>query len=156
VLSLETGFIRDYGSGVAYGEYFAGPDVIFPIPFDQGELAPKHWVYVVRHNGESLAFRMEHLAEAAFVEETVGGTDIVAFTTSDGIGGRAYERGGVDFTAFDAEEQTATSADGRTWTVGEAELIADDGGTLARMPGHNAYFFAVSNHAPDWRLWQDN
>lgn len=153
VLSINTGFTRDYGSGIAYGDYFDSNDVIFPIPYDMGALAPKHWVYAVRHNGDTIAFRIDHLAEAGFAEETVGGTEIVAFTSSDGIGARAYERRDVAFVTFDPGKGTATSSDGRDWQLSEAAMTADDGETLPRLAGHNAYFFAVSNHAPNWRLW---
>jgi hypothetical protein len=154
VLDINTGFERDYGSGVAYGEYFASQDLIFPVPVYEFGLAQKDWVYAVRIDGDTVAFGLIDLAEAGFAVDTVGGTEVVVFATADGIGGRAYEAGGLTFSAYDAESGTASSEDGRTWSLSESALTANDGTELARVPGHNAYWFAVTNHAQMWRLWE--
>jgi hypothetical protein len=154
VLDINTGFERDYGSGVAYGEYFASQDLIFPVPVYEFGLAQKDWVYAVRIDGDTVAFGLIDLAEAGFAQETVGGIEVVVFATADGIGGRAYEAGGLTFSAYDAESGTASSEDGRTWSLSESALTANDGTELARVPGHNAYWFAVTNHAQMWRLWE--
>ena len=31
VMDFDTGFVRDYGVGVAYADYFASPDTMFPV-----------------------------------------------------------------------------------------------------------------------------
>jgi hypothetical protein len=154
VLDIETGHERDYGSGVAYGAYFASQDLIFPVPVREFGLAQKDWVLAVRISGETVAFGLAGLAEAGFAEATVGGTPVVVFATADGIGGRAYESGSLGWTAYDAEGGTATSADGRRWRLTEAALVGEDGTELGRVPGHNAYWFAVTNQAGDWRRWE--
>ncbi|MGH2610783.1 MAG: DUF3179 domain-containing (seleno)protein, partial [Tepidiformaceae bacterium] len=41
VLDIDTGFRRDYGSGVAYADYWASPELIFPAPNRAGPLRVK-------------------------------------------------------------------------------------------------------------------
>ena len=76
--------------------------------------------------------------------------------TKDGSGGRAYESGGLQFSLIDSAEAELESNDGRRWRIAEAALMADDGTELKRLPGHNSFWFAVTNHAPNWRLYEGN
>ena len=48
VLDIETGFRRNYDSGVAYADYWASSDLRFPAPDAQGPLALKDVVYTIR------------------------------------------------------------------------------------------------------------
>jgi hypothetical protein len=51
VLSLDTGFRRDYGPGVAYREYFAGPELMFPALVKDRRLPQKDLIFGVRVPG---------------------------------------------------------------------------------------------------------
>lgn len=153
VLSLDTGHVRDYGPGVAYAEYWASPGPIFPVPGRDGPLAIKDVVYAVRLDGETVGFPVEELTAAGFLVDTVGGTLVVVFRTEDGSGGRAYDAGNVTFASYDHLARVALSADGRRWTLAEDALTGDDGTTLPRLPGHNAFWFAITNHATRGRLY---
>jgi hypothetical protein len=155
VLDIDTGFHRDYGPGVAYADYWASPDLRFPAPDKQGPLAVKDVVYTVRIEGEAVAYPIDLLAERAFIEDEIAGRGVVIVASEDGNGGRAYERGGVDFASADLAGASLTSADGGRWSITEEALVSDDGATLARLPGHNSFWFAVVNHAPRWRLYED-
>ncbi len=152
ILSLETGFIRDYGPGVAYAEYWASPAPIFPVPGREGPVDAKSRVFAVRLEGETVGFPIETLEREGFMVEPIAGRDIVVLRTLDGSGGRAYDLAGQSLTAWDHVEGVATTADGRTWLLGESALLAEDGAELLRVPGHNAFWFAISNHTPNGRL----
>ena len=155
VLDINTGFIRDYGPGVAYDDYFNSPDTWFVVPVADDRLAQKDDVFVVRV-GESLtAYPIELLAERVVVADEVGGLSIVVIATADGEGGRAFEAGDVEFASADPLAGTLTDADGNTWTITEDALIGPEGASLPRVGGHNAFWFAITNHTPDARLWLD-
>jgi hypothetical protein len=155
VLDIETGFRRDYGSGVAYADYWASPDLRFPAPDDQGPLAVKDIVYTVRIEGEAVAYPIDLLAERGLIEDEIAGRGVLIVASEDGHGGRAYERGVIAFTSADLANAMVTGADDREWRITEDALVAGDGETLARLPGHNSFWFAVVNHAPLWRLYQE-
>ncbi|HEU0074883.1 MAG TPA: DUF3179 domain-containing protein, partial [Dehalococcoidia bacterium] len=155
VLDIETGFRRDYGPGVAYADYWASPDLRFPAPDDQGPLAVKDIVYTVRLEGEAVAYPIELLAQRGLIEDEIGGRSVVIVATEDGNGGRAYERGEVSFTSVDFENGTLSSAGGARWRISEDVLVGSDGTVLQRLPGHNSFWFAVVNHAPQWRLYEE-
>ena len=94
VLSIETGFDRDYGPGVAYAEYNSSPETWFNVPAQDDRLPPKEEVYVVRLDATLAVYPTERLAALGFVQETVGGTALVVVATGDGAGGRAYASAG--------------------------------------------------------------
>ena len=154
VLDIDTGFNRDYGSGVAYADYWASTELLFPAPDLQGPLHPKDSVYAVRIEDEVVAYPIATLRERLFVQDEIDGTPVVVIATADNSGGRAYAAEGVAFTAADPATATLTSNDGTTWRITEDALVAPDGATLERLPGHNSFWFAVVNHAPRWRLYQ--
>ena len=86
------------------------------------------------------------------VNDRVGGLPIVVVATADGMGARAFERGGRRFTATDAAGVVMDESGGR-WTVGEDALTAEEGETLPRVNGSNAFWFAVPNLAGESRLY---
>ena len=154
VLDINTGFSRDYGSGVAYADYWASSELRFPAPDLSGPLHPKDYVYAVRIQDEVVAYPIGTLNERLFVQDEIDEVPVVVVVTADGSGGRAFSAEGVEFTAADPDAGTLTSADGRTWQLTEDALIAEEGATLERLPGHNSFWFAVVNHAPRWRLYE--
>jgi hypothetical protein len=155
VLDIETGFRRDYGPGVAYADYWASPELRFPAPDEQGPLALKDVVYTIRLTEEVVAYPVTLLAERGLIEDEIDGRGVVVIASEDGSGGRAYARGDIDFESVDLESGIVESADGRLWRIDEEALIGSDGTVLARLPGHNSFWFAVTNHAPRWRLYAE-
>jgi hypothetical protein len=94
------------------------------------------------------------LTERQFVQDEIDGTPVVVVSTADGSGGRAYAAADMRFKSADPASGTLTGEDGRTWQLTEDALIASDGARLARLPGHNSFWFAIVNHAPRWRLYE--
>ena len=119
VLSIDTGFSRDYGPGVAYAEYNASGETLLPVPVEDDRLATKAEVYVVRVGEALTVYPTALLAERAFVTDVVGGLEIVVVATGDGKGARSFESAGVRFTAADPVAGTLTDADGAVWTIAE-------------------------------------
>ena len=154
VLSIETGFARDYGSGVAYNEYFNSPLTWFNVPVEDERLAQKDNVYAVRVGDALTAYPIQLLAERMFAVDEVGGLSIVVVATADGEGGRAYESDGVQFTSANPAAGLLTDSDGGVWTIREDSLLGPDGEVLQRVGGHNAYWFAITNQTDNGRLWE--
>lgn len=143
VLSLDTGYDRDYGSGVVYRDYFDSPDLMFPVRVDQSRLRQKDYVFAIRRFAAAKAWALELFAGGAVVNDTVGDMPIVLIGDAAGRTVRAYERG---------ERQFSMSTDGKVmsggavWSVGEAALTAPSGATLPRVAGHVAYWFAWNSY----------
>ena len=154
VLSIETGFQRDYGPGVAYADYNSSPDTWFNVPLQDDRLAAKDDVYVVRVGEALTAYPTTLLAERRLIEDQVGGLSVVVIATADGAGGRSYESNSVRFTSVDTATGTLTDAEGRVWTIDEDALRGPNGTALPRVPGHNAFWFAIVNLTPNGRLYE--
>ncbi len=154
VLSIETGFARNYGAGVAYSEYFNSPNTWFNVPVLDDRLAAKDDVYVVRVEESLTAYPIALLAQRVLVQDEVGGLGVVVVATADGEGGRSYESGDVSFITADPASGTLTDSDGGVWTIREDSLQGPDGATLLRVGGHNAYWFAITNQTDNGQLWE--
>ncbi len=138
VLSLDTGFIRDYTAGAAYGRYFASKDLAFPAAV-RAQVAPKDLAFGIRVAGGVKAWPLQSLAAGAVINDHVGLLDVVLIGDATGGGVRAYEAEGRTFTR--AGPEALTAADG-VWTITEAALTGPEGRSLARLPGHVGYRFA--------------
>ena len=145
VLSLETGFTRDYGPGVAYKAYFASPNLAFPAGYANHTRGPKSRVFGVRVPGGVKAWPMERFAGGAVVHDSVGLLDVVLIGDAASETVRAYEAGGHRFTA---EGGALRAADG-VWEIGEEGLRGPGGRSLARLAGNVAYWFAWNGYFGD-------
>ena len=143
VLSVDTGYNRDYGSGVVYRDYFDSPDLMFPAQVDQSRLRQKDYVYAIRQFGVAKAWALDLFADRRVVNDAIGETSIVLIGDKSGRTVRAYERGAL---VFSMEDGGGLSAAGESWTVSEAALTSASGGTLPRIAGHIAYWFAWNNY----------
>ena len=145
VLSLETGYARDYRSGVVYADYFASPDLMFPaLVRDESRVKRKDYVFGLRDVGASKAWPLAMFDPPAVINDAVGGRDVVLIGDAAQRAVRAYERDGRSFVAAGAG--TLRAGDGSTWTIGEAGLEGPGGGRLARLPGHISYWFAWDSY----------
>ena len=154
LLSINTGFVRDYGPGVAYRDYFNSPLTWFNVPVSDDRLAQKDNVYAVRVGEALTAYPIALLAERAFAQDEVGGLPIVVVATANGEGGRSYESGDVQFQSADPASDTLIDSDGAVWTIREDSLLGPDGEVLQRVGGHNAYWFAITNQVDNGQLWE--
>ena len=154
VLDINTGFGRDYGEGVAYARYFASSGLMFPVPDRSGPIAVKDSVYAVRLHGEVVGYPILLLGKENFLEDEIGGTPVIVFATPDRSGGRAYAAPAERVVAYDAATGVATTEGGARWIATEGALIGPSGEELERLPGHNAFWFALVNHAPSFRIFE--
>ena len=138
VLSLDTGVIRDFSAGAAYGRYFASPALMFPAAV-RDATTQKDLAFGIRVAGGVKAWPLSRFQGGAVLTERVGLTDVVLVGDAATQTVRAYESGGHRFTADTPGWLRAS--DGR-WQITEAALVGPGGPNLARLPGHVGYRFA--------------
>jgi len=162
VLSMNTGFRRNYTNGAAYTDYFNSTDLMFPSWQQDTSIADnKDMIFALRLNGVNKAYPLETIIPERIINDTVGTTNviIIADATPDrdffepgGAAVRAFERSDYVFTAGD-DLVTLISDDGRIWQLTEEALIADDGETLDRIGGHLAFWFGWFGFYPDTLIY---
>jgi hypothetical protein len=149
VMDFDTGFVRDYGAGVAYADYFASPDTMFPV-WRRSELLPtKSWVFTQLINGQPKAYPLSVLKDELVINDTHAGQNLVVVYEDGGYGAVAYERGERVFTPASPETTTILlDESGNRWQRTEEALIGDTGEELSRQPGHMAYWFGWFSFYP--------
>ena len=153
VLSLDTGYRRDYSPGAAYSQYFDSPELMFPAVLHDDALAAKDFVFGMRATGGAKAWPLSAFADGVVINDRVGLVDVVLIGDEATRTVRAYRRdGGVEFTA-DNDVLDRLSGGGTTWTVTEEALVGDDGRSLPREPGHIAYWFAWAGYLREAELY---
>lgn len=171
VVDIDTGFNRDYSTGAAYADYFASEGTMFPVWQRSDLLETKEQVYALRVDGLPKAYPVSALADEPVINDTVGETPVVLVgsgelvevsgqslrqgvqrTWSAGSDVRAYERGELAFSPG-PDAGTLQDADDRVWTITEEALTGPDGETLARLPGHLAYWFGWFAFFPETEVY---
>jgi len=141
VLSLETGYRRNYDSGNVYKEYFASPDLMFPaIVRDESVLKRKDYIFGVREFALAKAWPISAFKDMRVINDGIGKKNLVLIGDAATRSVRAYERGDRIFEPANNTEQLRQGAD--LWKISEAALIAPDGTKFPRVPGHISYWFA--------------
>ncbi|MEM7505736.1 MAG: DUF3179 domain-containing protein [Pseudomonadota bacterium] len=140
VITLRTGFSRDYGSGVVYNEYFSSPDLMFPALVNQEKLRQKDYVFGVRTFGGAKAWALKAFEGSAVINDIVADLPIVIIGDAASRTVRAYERGDLSFAADVSDDEL--SANDQTWKITEEALRGPDGTLKPRVAGHIAYWFA--------------
>ena len=77
VLSLETGYERDYTPGQPYGEYFASAELMFPLLVPDQRLMPKDYVFALRADGRARAWPLAEFAGGRVINAAVGDLPVV-------------------------------------------------------------------------------
>jgi len=144
VLALDTGFRRDYGSGVVYNNYFASDDLMFPVQVDQSEYKQKSYVFGIRVQGESKAWPLKFFDGETVINDEIAGLPVVLIGNANAKTRtvRAYRR---DDQVFTLRGEVLQSDDGQVWGIGEDNLTSTND-SLPRMAGHIAYWFAWNNY----------
>jgi Protein of unknown function (DUF3179) len=140
VLSLETGYERDYTPGKPYGDYFASAELMFPVLVPDDRLAPKDYVFALRGEDDK-AWPLDAFEGGRMINDS--DLDVVLIGDAATRSVRAYRAGGRTFAA--GGDSAVVQADGQDWRIEESALVGPNGLRLARLPGHIAYWFA----------WQD-
>lgn len=153
VLAPDTGHIRDYSPGAAYGRYFASPKLMFPAGLADGRLDAKEQVFGVRVPAGAKAWPLEAFRQTPVINDRVGAVDVLVIGDAAERTGRAYRRHGGEFQA--TQDPAVLQGPGGVWKVTEEALIGPDGARLPRLAGHVAYWFAWASYlGPKPELYQ--
>ena len=140
VLSIETGFQRDYDTG-PYKQYFESKDLMFPVPVLNDALQPKDFVFALRVGGAMKAYPLDLLLSKKILRDRVGEMDVVLVAETEGKSVRAYR---------------CEAAVDSTWKGSEESIVSPDGvQKCPRLPGHLAYWFGWYAQFPDTPLYKD-
>ena len=142
VLSLETGFDRDYTPGRPYGAYFASADLMFPALVEDKRLEAKDYVYAIRVDGLAKAWPLLDFKGGRVINDRIGDLPIVLIGDTDTRTVRAYLRADDQEVMVSGDSSLVVVSGGDVWKIEEAGLVASDGRTMERLPGHIAYWFA--------------
>lgn len=150
VLSLETGFDRDYRPGAAYGAYFASPKLMFPNAAEADDrMSAKDYVFVMRRGEVSKTWPLLDLVGGTIKQDHFDGQSVLLLGDPPTRTVRAYA--GLDMPATMNGDRTLLM-DGTAWQVTEDAIVGDDGRVLERLPGHVAFWFASASFLPDGEL----
>ena len=142
VLSLDTGYRRDYGEGVAYKDYFATDRLMFTVPGKDDRLANKAEILALQFPGESddkLAISADYLQQNPVYHHELGHQKFVVLTDTSGAN-RVYDSGSVTIVSYDGKD-SATDDQGRVWQLSEDALRHEGSADMSRLPAHRAFWF---------------
>jgi hypothetical protein len=157
VLSLDTGFERDYAEGAAYRDYFATDRLMFTVPRTDRRLRNKDEVLALLVSppdggDRRLAFAADYLRRERLAALRFAGRELLVVTTSDGAN-RVYEVGSQRFTRI-LPDRRLQDAEGRRYTMDEEGLRPEDGDrpVFSRLPARRAFWFGWYAQFPDTEL----
>lgn len=155
VLSLETGYERDYAEGAAYREYFATDRLMFDVPVTDDRLDNKDEVLVVRPGGVEhppLAVATTFLEQHSVYHFQGAGLSLVAITSPEGAT-RVYDAGAERFDDRIGSTRVEDT-NGRVWRVSEDALVPleHEAQPRTRVTAHRAFWFGWYAQFPDTEL----
>ena len=153
VLSLDTGYVRDYSEGAAYRDYFATQRLMFNVPKLDDRLPNKAEVLAVRvaeASGTHVAIAEKFLAKHPVYHDRAGSVNFVVLTDKSGAN-RVYDARDLALVNWNGID-TARDRAGGVWKVSEARLIGPRGEARERLPAHRAFWFGWYAAFPDTRL----
>lgn len=142
VLSLNTGYRRDYGEGVAYRDYFATDELMFNVPDLDMRLKNKDEVLAIilpEYPDQPLAIATQYLSSHRLLHEEIGGLRFVVITDNSGAS-RVFEAKTTQFVDWNADDMLADEQ-GQRWQLSESRLLSEEGEELLRLPAHRAFWF---------------
>ena len=161
VLSIDTGFSRNYGEGVAYRDYFATDRLMFQVPSTDDRLNNKDEVLVMliepaEGDGERepLAIAVDFLDDNRIYPFQFAGRSFVVIKSEEGAN-RVYETGEVRFARRDDSDRVQDRAR-RRWQVEEEALVGGDRPEvrLPRVTANRAFWFGWYAQFPQTQLIQ--
>ena len=145
VLSIETGHARDYGSGVVYKDYFASPDLMFPVLVrGDAPLEQKDYVFGIREFGAAKAWPVTAFTKTSVINDQIGAKKIVLIGDAASRTVRAYQRGDRSFKPLTNDGVLSDSSG--NWKITETALVGPQGQKQPRVPGHISYWFAWDSY----------
>lgn len=145
VLSLNTGYERDYGEGVAYQNYFADDRLMFSVPkLEYERIKNKQSILAIRLQDDDqeppVAISVKFLKKNPIYTYKIGSINLVILTDKTGAN-RVYAVGDRRFTKYVPSDNYALDDQGNKWTLHENHLKNDQGETLDRFEAFNAFWF---------------
>lgn len=145
VLSLNTGYERDYREGVAYHNYFADDRIMFAVPKVEDEkIKNKQSILAIRLQADGnippLAISVRFLKKHPIYHCKIGSTNLLVLTDKTGAN-RVYEIGDRRFKKYHSAQNLLIDKQGTKWIVYEDRLKNDTGDTLKRFQAFNAFWF---------------
>ena len=159
VLSLDTGYRRDYSEGAAYRGYFGNDELMFQVAHRDDRLPNKAEVLVLRSDGVSQGGQGRPLAIAAsFLQRnrvfhvTLAERNLVVLTSAQGAS-RVYDAEDVRL-ARQLDDALVVDELDRTWRITEEALVLDDDPSdrRLRVPAPRAFWFGWYAQFPDTEL----
>ncbi len=165
VLSLNTGYTRNYANGAAYNEYFNDENfIMFPVwQQDTRQLENKEMVFALNVGETPKAYPLDVLIEEQVTNDTISGVNLVLITRATperdffepgGAAVRAYERGELTFRAGENPHELIDNT-GEVWMINEEGLINLTGNMLPRIGGHLAFWFGWYSFHPDTLIYEN-
>lgn len=155
VLSLDTGYKRNYEEGVAYKKYFSNHRLMFDVPnqLKDRRLKNKDEVFVIRtdqSHQSPLAFSTRFLTNNTLYHAKLEGFSFVIVTDQSGAS-RAYDSRDVKFTTL-IDDHALIDQTGAVWLLTESDLSSVTGEKIPRIPAHRAFWFGWRSAYPDTLL----
>lgn len=150
VLSLDTGYDRDYSEGEAYRKYFSSDRLMFPVPKLDRRLRNKAEIIGIRSGDETLAISVMFLSKNPLYHEQINGRNVVVVTDNSGAS-RVYQSGDTRFVSWDGNRELIDTNE-VPWTLSESSLKSAQGMLLERFPAHRAFWFGWYSAYGDTRL----
>ena len=155
VLSLDTGYTRDYSEGAAYRDYFSTDRLMFQVSKTDARLRNKTEVLVMQRRDQTASDRRVPVAiDTAFLRKhpvysfTIADERLVAVTSKDGAN-RVY----LGSATFPDQRATAAivDANGDAWRVTESALVLvrDTTTRLPRVTSQRAFWFGWYAQFPE-------
>ncbi|MEH6443530.1 MAG: DUF3179 domain-containing protein [Oceanospirillaceae bacterium] len=154
VLSLDTGYRRNYGEGVAYNAYFSTDQLMFNTPFIDTRLNNKQEVLALRFFAspkEQLAIDTDFLSKNWLYKTNIGRQKLLILTDLSGAN-RVYDPKEVDFVSYD-QDSTLVDSTGEQWILEEHSLVAKKSNRkLTSLPYRRAFWFGWHAVFPETKL----
>jgi hypothetical protein len=156
VLSLDTGYVRDYAPGAALLIDDAAERPMFPVAELDERHEAKRRVLGVSIGGERKAYDLVTLEAVGVLRDVVGGQSIVILSAGSGRGATVYAADGTTFVG-----QQGTGVDREVvddeeirWFVDDERLLNSRNSRVrSAVPSQVAYWFAWSGAYPETALW---
>ena len=153
VLSLDTGYQRDYSEGAAYRDYFAIDDLMFNVPKLDRRLKNKDEVLALvfsAYPDQPLAISADYLTRHPLYHDRIEDLQFVVLTDTSGAN-RVYQSGTIKFASWDGDNAIKDDQS-QYWTLSEDALLGPNSQRLHRLPAHRAFWFGWYAAYPHTRL----
>ena len=153
VLSLKTGFARDYSEGAAYRDYFSSDELMFQVPEIDQRLKNKDEILAIilpELTDETLAISSKFLQNNPIYNHLLDGVQLTVFTDKSGAH-RVYNTKGFEFNNYNGRE-IAIDNKGEKWTLQENKMISESSEILPRIHSFNAFWFGFRAAFPKTEL----